>query len=315
MGDGSRPIPAAPAPAAQPGQVPNDDRPATIADVDLPPTSEDWDDYAVEPRTAPPAQVPPTQPVVQPVVQAGTQPPAATPQPQPGQAQPQPVAGTQPQPPAARPDQVFNEIAVELGKAMPAIEQALAERDYAIDEKEWERLQELEPRQVYSLLQARVHARAVNSMMRVMAEQLPVVVNGLVRAHVANSRAVERFWTAYPQLNRKEHGPVVRQMSQTMRALNPQMDEASLSRLVAFNAMLQLGISPQAVPPAPNSNGAGAPVQISQPGRQVRQVSAPYTPAGIGTAPASPAPPRRSQWDVMAETIEADDAGYFDAHY
>lgn len=304
-----------PAQPGQPAEIPNDQRPATIADVDLPAISEDWDDYSVERQpAAAPVQQPPSQPVAQPMVQPGTQPPGSTPQAQPGQ-QPQPGVAAQPPAPVARPDQVFNEMAVELGKAMPAIEQALAERDYAISDAEWEKMQEMDPRQVYSLLQGRVHARAVNSMMRVMAEQLPVVVNGLVRAHVANSRAVERFWSSYPQLDRKQHGPTVVQMSQTMRALNPTMDEASLSRLVAFNAMLQLGINPQAVPAAPNSNGAGAPVQIQQPGRQVRQVSAPYTPAGIGTAPAGPAPRPRSQWDMMAETIQADDAGFFDAHY
>jgi hypothetical protein len=308
-GDGTNNIAMEP---GTPAEIPNDQRPATINDVDLPPVSEDWDDYAVERQPAPVQPAPVQQPPAAPVVQATPQPVAATPPVQPGQP-PQPGAAAQPTAPAARPDQAFEQIAAELSTAMPAIEQALAERDYAISDADWTKYEGMEPRQVYSILQGQVHARAVSSMMRVMAQQLPVVVNGLVRAHVANQNAVDRFWKTYPQLDRRQHGPVVRQMAQTMRAMNPQMDEVNLAKLTAFNAMLQLGISPSVAPAQPNSNGAGAPVRINQPGRQVRQVTAPYTPAGVGTAPASPAPRQRSQWDMTAALIEADDAGQFDS--
>lgn len=315
MGDGQHntdPLPG----DAPPVEGAGDERPATFADVDLPPVSEDWDqgDYAVEPRAPATPDPAATAPVVAQVPPGTTQPPGTVPAAAPGTTTPPAQAAAPATAETVRPEQVFQDIAVELGKSMPAIEQALAERDYQITDAEWETWQEKEPRQIYSLLQARVHARAVNSMMRVMAEQLPVVVSGIVRAHYANNEAVNRFYGAYPQLNRKEHGPVVANMARMVRAANPGMEEGAVSRLVAMNTMMALGIQPQAAG-APNPNGNGqrpAPVQIAQPGRQVRTVASAYTPAGVGTAPGTPPGPQRSQWDMTAALIEAEDQGRFD---
>jgi hypothetical protein len=233
----------------------------------------------------------------------------------------QPPAGVQPVAPAAPtvapapaqpetdPQTVFQEMSRQLDENLGAFQTALADRVYTISDKDLDDLQ-TDPKKVYAQMMARVHINAVSSVMRTVAQQMPVVVSGMLRAHAQNQAAEGRFWDSYPQLNRTDprQRQLVGQIARTVRALNPQMTEADMVRLTGTQAVVMLGLQgqPGAVPPA---QPQAAP---QMPGRRVRQTPAAYQPAAARAQPAAPQAPRRNQWDVMAQLMQYDNQGVFD---
>src|SRR5215831_956123 len=135
-----------------------------------------------DPLAAPTADAPPVEAREAP--QPG-QPPATA---QPPEAQPAvPQAPVPPPAPAAEPDPqvTFQTLSQQLDENLGAFQNVLAERVYQISDKDLDDLQ-TEPKKVYSQMMARVHINAVSSVMRTVAQQMPVVVAGMLRAHTMN---------------------------------------------------------------------------------------------------------------------------------
>lgn len=242
---------------------------------------------APQPETSPQAPVPPE---AQPVQPAAAQPPLPPPAPEPD------------------PQVTFNELSRQLDENLGAFQNALAERVYQISDKELDELQ-TNPKQVYAQMMARVHINAVSSVMRTVAQQMPVVVSGMLRAHTMNQAAEGRFWDSYPQLNKGD--PNVRQLvgriARTVRAMNPQMAEADMVRMTGAQAVVMLGLHG-----APAAARPTAPPPPQMPGRQVRRTQPAYQPAAAKAQGGTPQRANRNQWDVMAQLMQYDNQGMFD---
>ena len=219
-------------------------------------------------------------------------------------APPQPGAPAQQEP---DPYQTFHSLSQQLDENLGAFQSALADRVYTISDKDLDDLQ-TDPKRVYAQMMARVHINAVSSVMRTVAQQMPVVVSGMLRAHSANTEAEGRFWQQYPQLNKTD--PNVRQLvgriARTVRAMNPQMAETDMVRMTGAQAIVMLGLqgAPTAAP------RAAPPPQM--PGRQVRTTPAAYQPAAAKAQGGTPQRSSRNQWDVMAQLMQYDNQGVFD---
>jgi hypothetical protein len=230
---------------------------------------------------------------------------------QPPEVQPVPPQAAPAAPaPAAEPDPqaTFTELSRQLDENLGAFQQALADRVYTISDKDLDELQ-TNPKAVYAQMMARVHINAVSSVMRTVAQQMPVVVAGMLQAQARNSEAEGRFWSAYPQLNKGD--PNVRQLvgriARTVRAMNPNMPEGDMVRMTGAQAIVMMGLQGQAAPRA-----AQPPAPPQMPGRRVRQAPAPYQPAAARTQGGTPQRPNRNQWDVMAQLMQYDNQGMFD---
>lgn len=290
------------APPAQPPQGASDPE-----QDDYAPVPED-EGFTV-PLGEPTAEAPPVeareapQPGQPPVEQ---QPPEV--QPAAPMAPPQAAA---PVPQEPDPQTTFNELSRQLDENLGAFQNALAERVYTISDKDLDELQ-TNPKAVYAQMMAKVHINAVSSVMRTVAQQMPVVVAGMLQAQARNSEAEGRFWAAYPQLNKGDphQRQLVGRIARTVRAMNPNMPEADMVRMTGAQAVVMLGLQGAPVARAPQ-----APPPPQMPGRRVRQAPAPYQPAAAKTQGGTPQQrSNRNQWDVMAQLMQYDNQGVFDSN-
>lgn len=236
--------------------------------------------------------------------------PAAEPVEQQPTAAPSTVAPQAPAPAESRPEAIFAEMAQGLQQHEAVFRDRLAAEAYALTDKDIDELN-TDPKSAFAKMAARVHVNAVSSVMRTMAQQMPVVVMGMLKAVKANDEAQDRFWSAYPNLNKNDpqHKQMVSNIARNVRTLNPNMSEADMVRYTGAQALVMLGL-PQVAPAAQQQR----PRAPSMPGRQVRQTATPYAPAGAkttgGQAPNGQA--NRNQWDLMSSLIEMDNRGVFD---
>jgi len=348
------PVPAAapavePAPAAEPAPsaVPNgamDPDPVSSDDGSfdkiLAAFEQDEPDDLGEPdvieATAPapqpvlsPAETPVATPPVgaQPPVAAPTAPvpvaPAPTPavvQQAPTPAQPQGVPVPSAPPPQVvaeqpgPPTQGFNDIAEGLKKQKADLVNAVAQQNYALSDQDLEEFAS-DPRKVIGRVAAAAQIETTASVMRVLAEQLPVVVNGIVEARMRNQQAEDEFWAANRHLDKTKHKAEALQTYQQIRALQPNLAKDEGIRLAGQWMALRHGI-----PYVPN--GAAAPTQSAAPTQQVVHTPGPvvrtpvpggFIPAGPQAAPASSHPqPAKSPMDRFFDTFVLDEKGAFE---
>lgn len=198
-------------------------------------------------------------------------------------------------------------LAVEtIAKQEPAFVKALAENVYKVDQKDFDEVLGGNP-QALGVLCARVHVNAVSSVMRTIAQQLPVYVSGLLEVNERSRRTEDKFWTANPHLNREQHRALLPPVITAYKTMNPTADEATLHKMVGLLVATANGIPLQASS-APNGNAP----QVRTPGRQVRQVAPAFAPAGVNNAPGAPQAPDDNQWSRFTRIMEADQAGAFD---
>ncbi len=262
------------------------------------------------------------QPGQQQAPQQAQVPGAPQPQPQPG-VQPQPpaaVPGQQPaagqQPPAAAPQQPqdpFEFAAQQIAAQEVQFTKALADQAYKIPTEDFEKFIGGDSNQA-SMLAARVHVNVMASVMKVLAQQMPVVMNRLLSVHEINRVAEDTFWGTNRFLDRtnQQHRQVVDMATRAVRQANPQADTATVTKMAGLMAAMQLGIDPTAAMTRVQGQVQGRPV-IQTPGRVVRQAppaNQPIAPSGVpGNNGAMPA----NQWDVMSRIMEADDSGAFES--
>jgi hypothetical protein len=178
---------------------------------------------------------------------------------------------------------------------------------------------------------AAVQLNTVDSVMRVVSQQMPVWLNGLLSVRTMYHERENQFWTANPHLDRKQHRQYIAPIANAYRASNPQADDATIDRMVGMLISAQLGLPIQGYVPQQQGNGqaraapAGQPPPQRQTGHQMPPVRTPgpvvrsvrpstYAPAGAGGVGHQPGQqqPQRNQWDTLAEAFQMDDAGAFD---
>jgi hypothetical protein len=250
----------------------------------------------------------PAAPAAAPTVEAPQPPVETQPEATPTAPQVAPTA-TAPSPQGEAPEVTFQQTAQLLDANIADIQKRLAEQVYTISDKDLDELQS-DPKKVYARMMAQVHINAVSSVMRTIAQQMPVVVSGMLRAQELNSQAQDRFWGAFPQLNKSDpqHRQLVGTIAKNIRATNPNLSEADAIRFTGAQAVVMLGLqgAPAAQPPARRA----AP---QMPGRQVRQTQPAYSPAAARASPGAPGTaPKRNQWDLMSSLIQLDNQGRFD---
>jgi hypothetical protein len=289
--------------------------------------NDDGDEGSVE-QEAPeaPTEVPAATPDTAPVEPARTPVVPA----KPGDATPPGAAGAQqtaaqagsvtpvrqepvaPATPEAEPDpQTLAGLAQALESQREVFVKALAGQKYKFSQQDMERFN-TEPDVFIAEVAARVQVQTTESLMRVMWQQLPKLINSTVQKQVADDRAENAFWSANPDLARDKHKQLVDTTGALFRKQFPQADEATFHKNVGAMVRGALGMVALAAQ-SQGGNGHGRPQpQVQTPGRVVRQITSHLPPAGVGSAPASSASRAPvGEWEAMMQLIQRDDNGEF----
>ena len=261
---------------------------------------------------APQAPVPtvqvPQAPTPTPVVAQAPQPaaPVAAPVPSPT---PAPQVVSEPGPPT----QGFNDIAEGLKKQKADLVNAVAQQNYALSDQDLEEFAS-DPRKVIGRVAAAAQIETTASVMRVLAEQLPVVVNGIVEARMRNQQAEDEFWAANQHLDRTKHKAEALQTYQQIRALQPNLAKDEGIRLAGQWMALRHNIPYVPNGSAPTQSAAPTQQVVHTPGPVVRTpVPGGFIPAGPQAAPASSHPqPAKSPMDRFFDTFVLDEKGAFE---
>lgn len=286
---------------------------------------DDEDDSpAVEP-TAPPAVSDPAAANAAPGA-VGSQPaaeqkPPANPAAATGQAtppvgaegQPQvasPGAPAQPPSEAGSPDQIWSKLTGMIEQNRQAFTEQLAQKSYQLSPTELEEFQ-VDPARVIANIAARVQVQTTESLMKVMHQQLPIYMNGLMQVQAKSSEAENRFWAANPGLNKEQHVEVVKSIGSWYRSQNPNGDESDFIKTVGNMAMARLGLVHNAIQQAAATQQATQPhpgYALGTPGRVVRQVMPPPPVPGMHGAPPSSQPQQQlNEWDRLSRMMETYD--------
>lgn len=242
---------------------------------------------------AAPAAAAPTPEVVQPVagtpgqqqaVQAAQ--PVATPQAAAAQAavQPQPGAGT-PEQPAG---DLIAQVRSRLDENRETFAKALAEQVYPLSEEDCNNLL-VEPQKVLPQLAAKVHLEVVQNVLGTLSQVLPGVVFGVQAAQRQQTELEDRFFQAWPTLDRAADYTEVMNLARVFRQQFPAASAEEMIQQVGAMAVVKLGKLPAA-------QAAQAPAAAT-PAAQA------YRPA-VGT-PSAVQPAQRSDnpWEGISELL------------
>ena len=299
------------------------------------PASEDFDDTvnyemgaapvaaAPPPTEVPVASAPPVQAAMPPIPAVPTQ---AAPAPVPGTTPQAPVAAApQAAPPAAgvEPSQVsptpaaqvdhFDGIAEGLAKQKEALVKALAENAYPLSDADLDTFNE-DPRKLISKVAAQVQVETTASILKVLSQQLPVQLHGLMQARAKTDEAENQFWSANPGLDRTKHRDMAFDVMRAIRntPAGKNMAPAEFIQRVGVMVGGLTGVNP-GVRNGYASNGAAPQQVIQTPGPVVRAVNPGFVPAGPSTAPPSAHPaPQLSEWERLTQLFRDDEAGKFE---
>lgn len=271
---------------------------------------------AQPPVPAAQAAVPPAQTAVAqpPPVTTPTVPVAAAPSPAPAVSATQPSQSPPGQTPAVagvEPTSSFDDLAEQLTKQQETFVKALAGSQYKLTPEDVEAFHE-NPGEVIAKVAAQVQVATTASVMKVFAQQLPVVVNGLIQARNANQKHEDDFWNANPTLDRTAHRQLAGQIMTNVRSHSPNMDTPTFIKTVGQIVAGLAGVQPGAVRP----NGGVSPQpqpRVSTPGPVVRQTGGAFVPGGAMGAPPSAHPaPLKGEWERLADLYQADESGAFE---
>ena len=171
-----------------------------------------------------------------------------------------------------------------------------------------------DPRKVIGRVAAAAQIETTASVMRVLAEQLPVVVHGIVEANRRNQEAEDSFWSANRHLDRSKHRAEALETYKQIRALQPNLAQDEGIRLAGQWMALRHGIPYVPNGSAPTQSAAPAQQVVHTPGPVVRTpVPGGFIPAGTQAAPASSHPqPAKSPLDRFFDTFVLDEKGAFE---
>ncbi len=318
-------LPPAEGVTEQPGEV--DETSKFVMDAFDVLTTDEPDDVdedetdAVELEEAP-ARVPAAKPDVAPKAQAKTPPVSAKPgdATPPGEAAPKetaPQTGSENQETQVsretEPDgKTLQQLAELLDQQRGAFAKKIGEERYKLSKEDFE-LYQTEPDKFIAEFAGRIQVETTQSMMRVLFSQLPKFVSQIVQQKTETERAENAFWDLNKDLDKGKHAKMVIAAGQQFRQFVPNADEATFNKNVGQMVRGLLGMSALALQPEGQSGNGHAQPPVRMPGRQVRQVTPGFAPAGGGAAPASASPkPEKNLWESLTELVEASEQGMFD---
>ncbi len=247
----------------------------------------------------PPTVVAPQAPIQPAVPQQPQVPQQAVPPQQSPQAPQQPaVVPPAPQVPAGDPSQVFDSLRQGIERNREAVVNAVAQHYEATISDEDVDLLQTEPKKALAKMAGRVHADGLANIMAVLSQNLPSMVNALMTAQSAQQRATDEFYSKYNFFDRAAHGPTINTIAASVRQMNPQLDAAQFTAMVAAMAAATLRIAPGQQP------AAAAPPQAQPPARAPRG----FVPAGNGQVPSVPTQQasQGNPWAALAEAALQD---------
>lgn len=258
------------------------DRPGTDEGASEPPPAND-PPPAGEPASAapPPSGAPaPAAPATPAAPAAPVQPPPPTP----------PAQPATPPPPAVSPEEAARQQAEVQGKVVGA----LTERYRGFITEELVNDLAVSPEKVLPQLLAQVAYDAVSSMVGIMQQQVPQVVQETTTRTNAQAQAAKEFFGVNHDLVKPEYQPVINEAAKMYRALNPNATRAEAIKGVGKLVRAQLGLAePTATPPAATP---------TPPPPSTR--SAAFVPVAAGGA-SRPAPskggPQKNEWTDLIE--------------
>lgn len=241
------------------------------------------DDFQPPAEVAPPAVTPPAEAApAEPLAPAA----AATP----GEVTPQPASQPTGQPATTSPPFSLDEpgkIAQALAQGEEELVAHLAANEFKLSEKDLEALGEDAPAHIPNLL-ARVYLKSQVNLMRQMDQVVPRLIQKQVQTMRRSMEAENAFYSAWPQLDRTKHAPLVQQYATLFRQANPQATREQMIQALGPIVMHAAKIDPNA---RPANGAAGAP--------HLRTPPQPFRPATPGAA-AMPQPQEENPFAGMA---------------
>lgn len=234
-----------------------------------------------QPGSTTPAPAAPQQQQVAPVVQPQViQQPAALQQVQPQapaqQLSQQPQASSQQQAATEEPQgsaDPLTSFVQKLDANEDAVVQALTQQRYALDSATVEEIQ-TNPEVAIPKLMARTHVNVIKATIGFMAQQLPVLIDGLLTARNTHTQLEDKFYATWPQIDRTKHAAQVAQFSQMFRMMNPKASTEDAIKAIGAQIVVALGLPVQGQPAQQQQR---APAQPN---------AAPFMPAAVSTPPA-----------------------------
>ena len=194
--------------------------------------------------------------------------------------------------------------------------QALAEQVYPISAQDMDAFLSGDSTKVSQAL-ARVHVNAVGSVMKVVSQQLPMMMGHYIKFYQAARDREDRFYNNNKFLDRTQHGQLVADIARTYRRMYPKASDDQIDKAVGIMAAAALNIPV----PAGHMQTAGRGVSqqthqtaegVRTPGKVVRQTGGAYNPAGANGVGGAPRTPELGMWGEIEEIIRADERGAFD---
>lgn len=268
-------------------------------------------EVTAQPGSQPPAVTTPATPPAQQVApQPQVTPPVVQPQPTqqapaqavPPQGDPQQQQQVQQQPPQQQAPQQAQESAVDpftqleqtIQAGQAQVIDAVAQGVYALSEEEVEGVLS-DPGKHLPQMMARVHVNAVQGVLRHVAQQMPAMVSGLLRAREENSQREESFFKAWPQLDRTKHMADIVKVGQVFRQLNPNATQEDFIKTVGAQVVLAHGLHLQQQQQ-----------QQAPPQQPVAPTVPVFQPAGVGHQGGTPAPAQVNIWEEFTEAMKED---------
>ena len=316
-GHGGGGKPADPVATEEPAPEP----PKDDGDDTIPPEAEDFwatldkefdgEDSEPAPSTPPAAEDPPKPPAEE--EEPAPAEPEPAPEPEPPAPEPEPTPPEQPTeeptpevtppvetPPEKTEEQLTAERTQQRDEFMERIQQ-----HYALSDEE--KLQMVtDPGTGFVKVMSRMYADMWYGFQHLVQQQMPQMVETGLKEVEERNEYVDKFFQAWPKLNRTEHGKTVAEVARVYSQTNPNATEEQVVKFVGMQTMLMHNIAPDMVqtpqgqPPAQPSPPATPPAEPSIP---------PHQPAAVhGSPPPAPAP--GNEWEQYAEELLEDDANY-----
>lgn len=146
--------------------------------------------------------------------------------------------------------------------------------------------------------QARMWTDMWYAMQTMLQQSMPSLIQNNLRQVEEQNSHVDDFFSAWPKLNKKDHGTTVAQVAKVYSQVNPNATTEEVTKFVGMQAMLHHGMSPDLAPVDPS---APAPVPAEP-------TPAPYQPAAVNAAPAAQRLNSDNVWAAMSEELDEEDS-------
>ncbi len=263
------------------------------------PEKKEPEPKAPEKETKPEEEVPPVvaeAPPAEPKLEA--EPPAPAPAaPAPEQPPPEapavaPAAAPEPAP-AVAPVASMEEIREQYRKNRSEMEANIAATVYNLSDEQVQKLDDGDAT-IIPEIAARVYMDAVTGAVAHMITHLPSMMESVLAGRDAHEVYEDQFYSAWPNLDRVQHGEVVDRFAAAYRQVNPNVSAEEVIRDVGAQVMVALK-----VPFAGNSGEPPAAVPLAAP------VTPPFQPAKSGGGGTAPGP--TNPFDALTEDMETED--------